>query len=77
MHAGQALIGLPNVRHIGQIQHRIHAVGKHIHGKGHDIYITGALSVSKQRSLDTVCSCQNSKLCITDATASVVVGMQA
>ena len=42
-------------------------------GEGHDINVTGSLSVSKKCSLDSISSCKASKLCIADSCSSVVV----
>ena len=76
VHAGVLLVLCRNLRHIGEIQLRINALGIHIHGQCHDIHVTSTLAVSKKGSLDTISACKNSHLGIADAAAAVVVGMQ-
>ena len=72
-HPCHAFIYLTNVAHIGKIKFRINALGEHIHCKCDNIHISCTLTVSKQRSLDTISSCEDAKLCITDAGAAVIM----
>ena len=44
------------MRNIRQIQFRIYAMREHIHGKCDNVDITGTLTISKQSTLDTVCT---------------------
>ena len=76
LHAREFLIGLADLRHIAEIQLRIHALGIHIHGQGHHVHVAGALSISKEGSLYAVGSCQQAHLGVRHAAAAVVVGMQ-
>ena len=77
LHARQQLIGFPDLIDMGEIQHGIHAVAYHVHGKRDDIHISGSLTVSEQGSLHPVCTCQHTKFRIADTAAAVVVGMYA
>ena len=75
-HPGDPFVHFTDVAHIGKIQSRIDALGKHVHGERNDIYVAGALSVAKKRSLDPVCSGEDAKFCVTDAGSSVIVRMK-
>ncbi|CDF08705.1 fKBP-type peptidyl-prolyl cis-trans isomerase [Firmicutes bacterium CAG:95] len=77
MHTGKTLIGFTDLHDIAEIQSGFHTVNGHIHCNRYDIHITGSFTVSKQSSFHTVCTCQNSKLGIGDAAASVIVRMNA
>ena len=46
---------------------------EHIHGKCDDIDVTGTLTISKQCTLDTVCTGQDTKLGICDTTSTIVM----
>ena len=77
LHSGQTLIHFADMWHIGKIELRINSIGIHVHCDCDDIHVTGTLSVSKQCSLNPVCSRKQSKLCIADTASSVVVWMKA
>ena len=46
-HAGVCFITLTDLRHIGEVQFWIHAVGEHVHSQCDDVHITGSFTVSK------------------------------
>ncbi len=77
MHSRQSFISFPDARHIRKIKQRINPVGKHIHGNRYNIHISGTFPVSKQRTLNPVCPGKDSKLCIADAAAPVIMRMKA
>ena len=76
MHSGTLLVYFTHMRHIGKVQLRIHTLRVHIHCQGYNIHVTGTLSISKQCSLDSVGTCQNTHFCICHAAATVIVRMQ-
>lgn len=49
----------------------------HIHRQRHNINVSGALSVSEQRSLNTVSACEQCKLGVGNTCSAVVVRMEA
>ena len=74
-HAGKAFISLSYLHDMGEIQSAVHTMTHHIKRYGHNIHISGTFSVSEQCTLYSVCTRQNTKLRIADATASVIMGM--
>ena len=76
VHSGDTLINLNDLRHIGEVQLRIHALRIHVQCQRDNIHITGALAVAEQGALDTVAARQQSQLAVCHCTAAVVVGMQ-
>ena len=76
VHSGDTLVHLHDLRHIGEVQLRIDALGVHIQRQCDDVHITGALAVAEQRSLDTVAAGKESQLTVRHSAATVVVGMQ-
>jgi hypothetical protein len=51
-------------------------MGKQVHRHGDDIHVSGALTVAKQCTFDTVCASQNTKFCVGNSATTVVVRMQ-
>ena len=76
LHIGQTLIGIGNLLHIGEVQLRIDSMGEHIHCHGHNIHVSGTLTISEKCSLDTISSGQNTQLRRCHTAATVVVRMQ-
>ena len=62
---------------VGEVELRIDALSVHIHGKGDDIHIAGALAVAKERALHTVRPSHQAELRAGHAGAPVVVRVQA
>src|SRR3954471_8380896 len=62
---------------IGDVQTWIDALRKQIHRQGDHVHITGALTVPKQRALDTICATHQPEFRRCDRTAAIVVRMQA
>ena len=77
LHSGQALIGLPDLRHIGEVEFGIDAVGEQIHRHRDKVHVAGPLPVSKERALHAVRARPYAKLCIRHTAAAVIVGMKA
>ena len=77
LHSGQALIGLADLGHIGEVELRIDAIGEQIHRHCDQVHIPGPLSVSKERALHAVRARQYAELCIRHTAAAVIVGMKA
>ena len=76
VHSCTCLIDLAYVRHVREIKPRIHTLGIHIHCQCNNVHVTGTLSISKKSTLDPVCPCQNTHLCICHTTASVIMRMK-
>src|SRR3954452_1181289 len=62
---------------IGDVQTWIDALRKEIHPQGDHVYVTGALTVAKQRAFDTICATHQAEFRRRDRTAAIVVRMQA
>ena len=76
VHSGASFIFLNKLVHVRKIELRINAVGIHIHRKRDNIYVSGALAITKERTFYTVSTCEEGKLGIGNTCASVVVRMQ-
>ena len=76
VHPGAILVGLADGGHVGEVQHRIHPVGVHVHGQGDDVHVSGAFAVAKEGALHPVGARQQGQLRVRHAGAPVVVGMQ-
>ena len=77
LHAGEVLISFADLHNMGEIQSTVHAVAHHVQCNSYQIHVTGTFAVAEQSTFHTVCSGQYAELRITDATASVVMGMNA
>ena len=75
VHAGHALIGGADLRHVGKVQLGIHAVTVQVHGQGDGIHVAGALTVAEQAALHTLSTGQHGQLGAGYAGAAVVVGV--
>ena len=75
VHAGELLIELHDVGHVGEVQLGVHAVGEHVHGHGDDVHVAGALAVAEEGALDAVAAGQQGQLTGCHAGAPVVVGV--
>ena len=76
VHAGVLFVLVDDLQHVVKIQLRIHSLAVHIQSQSHYVNIAGALTVSEDRSFDTVCSCQKAHLRVSDTGAAVIVRMQ-
>src|SRR3989344_2776748 len=65
--------GLGDVR---EVQSWIDALLHQVQRKGDDVGIAGTLAVPEERTLDAVCTSQQSQLGRGDACTAIVVGMQ-
>ena len=57
-HSGTFFIYFTDMRHIREVKFWIYTLRIHIHTKCNNIYISGTLTVSKQSTLDSVCTCK-------------------
>ena len=76
LHSRKLLILLTNMGHMGKVQIWLHTLGVHIKSQRHNVHISGTLSVSKQRTFNTVCACQKSHFRISHSATSVIVWMK-
>ena len=67
LHAGEALVHLDELRHVGEVQMRINAVGVHVHGDGDDVDVARAFAIAEERAFDAVGSGEKSHLGIRHA----------
>jgi len=65
------------MRHIREIDLRVHALGIHIHCQCDNIHITGAFPVAEQGAFDTVSAGQKTQFGVSNCTAAVIMGMNA
>ena len=61
---------------VGDVEHRVHALGEQVHRQRDDVDVAGALTVAEQGALDAVRPCQHAELGRRDGGAPVVVGVQ-
>src|SRR5699024_2287170 len=54
----------------------IHALGHHVQAQGHQVHVSGALTVAKQATFDAVGARHVSQLCCGDTFTAVIVGVQ-
>ena len=76
MHSCAALILFNERRHVREIKSGVDTVRIHIHSKRDNIDIARALTVSEQRSLNSVRACEQCKLRIGNTGSSVVVRVE-
>ena len=74
-HAGAFLINGYNFREIGQVQLGIGPLGIEIHRDGHEVRVSGPLSISEQSPFHPLRTGQYCKLCGGRAASAVIVGM--
>ena len=60
---------------VGEIKLRVNALRIHVQSDGHDIQITGTLTIAEKRALDTVCAGEHRQFCASDACTAVVMRM--
>ena len=77
LHTGEILISITDLHNMREIQSAVHTVTHHIQCNGYQIHITCTLTIAEQSTFHTICSGQYAELRITDAAASVVMGMYA
>lgn len=75
LHVGDPFVHLADLRHVREIQFRVHTVGVHVHGKCHRIHVARPLAVAEQTAFHSLCPGQERQLRIGNACAPVVVGM--
>ena len=75
-HLGAPLKHLADLVDVGEVQLGVHALGVHIHSQGHDVHVSGALTVAEQGGLHPVRAGQQAHLGGGHAAAPVVVGME-
>ena len=68
---------LHDLRHVGEVQLRVHALAVEVHRHGDDVHVAGALAVAEQRALDAVGAGHGGQFRRRHGAAAVVVGMQA
>ena len=66
-----------NFIHIAQIKLGIDALAVEVHRHDNDIHIARTLTISEQRSLDSLCTGHHGKFRRTDSTGAVIVCVQA
>ena len=76
VHARHVLIGLHQLRHVFQVQARVHALRVHVQRNGQYVRVAGALAVAEQRALHAVRARQQAHLRVRDGAAAVVVRVQ-
>ena len=76
-HSRKALICLPDLCNVAEIQSTVHAVAHHVHRNSDNIDVACALTVSEKCSLHAVGSGKDTEFRIADSAASVIVGMYA
>ena len=76
LHARHLFIDIDDMRHIAEVQLRIHAHRIHVHRQGDDVHVAGALAVAEERALDAVSAGQQTHLAVGHAAAAVIVRMQ-
>ena len=74
-HAGQALIALHDLGHVGEVQLGVHPVGEEVHGHGDDVHVAGALPVAEEGTLDPLAPGQQGQFRGGHGGAPVVVGV--
>ena len=72
-HLRAALIDFLDAVDILERKLRIHALREHVIGERQDVDITRTLTVSEERTLDTVCTGKQCKLCGRDTLTTIVV----
>ena len=76
VHSGDTLVNLYDLRHVGEIQFRIHALRIHVQSQCDNVHVTGTLTVAEQGALDTVAAGKQPQFAVCHSTAAVVVGVQ-
>ena len=73
VHAGDPFVHLADVRQVGELQLRVHALGVHVQRERDDVYVAGAFAVAEQRPLNAVRARQQPHFRIRHGAAAVVV----
>ena len=75
VHTSASFVNLFDFKNIGEVQFRINALSKHIQCNSNDVQVTGAFAVTEESTFDTVCACHYSKFCGSNASTTVIVGV--
>ena len=76
VHARRALVNIAHPRQIRKIEVRFDALRSQIERDGHDIQISGALAVAKQRAFNSISARQNRQFRRSNAGSAIIVRVQ-
>ena len=71
----RTFVHLNNLIHLFKIELRIHTLAVHVHRHSEDVHITGALTITKKRALNTIGAGKQGELRSRYSATSVVMGM--
>ena len=75
-HISELFIHIHYVRHVGEVELRVYAVGKQVHRHSHYVHVARPFSVAEEGSFNSVSSCQESQLAVRHCRSPVVVRVQ-